>query len=214
MDEREITIPDAMRNGAEELAGQGKTLMYVGMDGEAIGALAIQDPVKPSAARAIQRIHSLGIRTVMLTGDNRATAQAIASEVGISEVRAEVLPAQKAETIAQIQAEGGYVAMVGDGINDAPALAQADVGIAIGTGADVAMEASDVTLVSGDPNGIATSIQLSRRTVRTIWQNLFWAFIYNATLIPIAAGILYPFVNGGVPSGLQFALGEHGFLSQ
>ena len=213
MDEREITISDAMRKGAEELAGQGKTLMYVGMDGGAIGALAIQDPVKPSAARAIQRIHSLGIRTVMLTGDNRATAQAIASEVGISEVRAEVLPAQKAETIAQIQAEGGRVAMVGDGINDAPALAQADVGIAIGTGADVAMEASDVTLVSGDPNGIATSIQLSRRTVRTIWQNLFWAFIYNATLIPIAAGILYPFMNGGVPSGLQFALGEHGFLN-
>ena len=213
MDEREITIPDAMRKGAEELAGQGKTLMYVGMDGGAIGALAIQDPVKPSAARAIQRIHSLGIRTVMLTGDNRATAQAIASEVGISEVRAEVLPAQKAETIAQIQAEGGYVAMVGDGINDAPALAQADVGIAIGTGADVAMEASDVTLVSGDPNGIATSIQLSRRTVRTIWQNLFWAFIYNATLIPIAAGILYPFMNGGVPSGLEFMFGEHGFLN-
>ena len=181
MDEREITISDAMRKGAEELAEQGKTLMYVGMDGGAIGALAIQDPVKPSAARAIQRIHSLGIRTVMLTGDNRATAQAIASEVGISEVRAEVLPAQKAETIAQMQAEGGRVAMVGDGINDAPALAQADVGIAIGTGADVAMEASDVTLVSGDPNGIATSIQLSRRTVRTIWQNLFWAFIYNAT---------------------------------
>ena len=213
MDEREITIPDAMRKGAEELAGQGKTLMYVGMDGGAIGALAIQDPVKPSAARAVERLHALGVRTVMLTGDNRATAQAIASEVGISEVRAEVLPAQKAETIAQIQAEGGYVAMVGDGINDAPALAQADVGIAIGTGADVAMEASDVTLVSGDPNGIATSIQLSRRTVRTIWQNLFWAFIYNATLIPIAAGILYPFVNGGVPSGLQFALGEHGFLN-
>ena len=213
MDEREITISDAMRKGAEELAGQGKTLMYVGMSGDAIGALAIQDPVKPSAARAVERLHALGVRTVMLTGDNRATAQAIADEVGITEVRAEVLPAQKAETIAQIQAEGGYVAMVGDGINDAPALAQADVGIAIGTGADVAMEASDVTLVSGDPNGIATSIQLSRRTVRTIWQNLFWAFIYNATLIPIAAGILYPFVNGGVPSGLQFALGEHGFLN-
>ena len=213
MEEREITIPDSMRKGTDELAGQGKTLMYVGVDGDAIGALAIQDPVKPSAARAIQRIHSLGIRTVMLTGDNRATAQAIADEVGITEVRAEVLPAQKAETVASLQGGDGYVAMVGDGINDAPALAQADVGIAIGTGADVAMEASDVTLVSGDPNGIATSIQLSRRTVRTIWQNLFWAFIYNATLIPIAAGILYPFMNGGVPSGLQFALGEHGFLN-
>ena len=213
MEEREITIPDSMRKGTDELAGQGKTLMYVGVDGDAIGALAIQDPVKPSAARAIQRIHSLGIRTVMLTGDNRATAQAIADEVGITEVRAEVLPAQKAETVASLQGGDGYVAMVGDGINDAPALAQADVGIAIGTGADVAMEASDVTLVSGDPNGIATSIQLSRRTVRTIWQNLFWAFIYNATLIPIAAGILYPFMSGGVPSGLQFALGEHGFLN-
>ena len=213
MDEREITIPESMGKGTDELAGQGKTLMYVGMSGDAIGALAIQDPVKPSAARAVERLHALGVRTVMLTGDNRATAQAIAHEVGISEVRAEVLPAQKAETIAQIQAEGGRVAMVGDGINDAPALAQADVGIAIGTGADVAMEASDVTLVSGDPNGIATSIQLSRRTVRTIWQNLFWAFIYNATLIPIAAGILYPFVNGGVPSGLEFMFGEHGFLN-
>ena len=216
MDDRSIDMSNDVRDGADALAEQGKTLMFVAVDGSVAGVLAIQDPVKPSATRAIQRLKSLGVRTVMLTGDNRATAQAIASDVGIDDVRAEVLPAQKAETVAALQAEtdGGRVAMVGDGINDAPALAQADVGIAIGTGADVAMEASDVTLVSGDPNGIATAIQLSRRSVRTIWQNLFWAFFYNATLIPIAAGVLYlVFSSDGVPAGLQFALGEHGFLN-
>ena len=211
--ERGVDVPRALQDGARGLAEQGKTLMFIGVDNDVIGVLAIQDPVKPSARRAVERLHGLGVRTVMLTGDNRATAQAIAQEVGIEEVRAEVLPAQKAETVAALQADGGRVAMVGDGINDAPALAQADVGIAIGTGADVAMEASDVTLVSGDPNGIATAVQLSRRTVRTIWQNLFWAFIYNVTLIPIAAGILYPLFSDGVPSGLEFALGEHGFLN-
>ena len=211
--ERGIVIPPALQSGADELALQGKTLMFLAVDGNALGVLAIQDPVKPSAARAVQRLQDLGVRTVMLTGDNKATAQAIAAQVGIEEARAEVLPAQKAEAIAALQAEGGTVAMVGDGINDAPALAQADVGIAIGTGADVAMEASDVTLVSGDPNGIATSIRLSRRTVRTIWQNLFWAFIYNVTLIPIAAGILYLVFGDGVPAGLQFAFGEQGFLN-
>ena len=211
--ERGVVIPPALQSGADELALQGKTLMFLAVDGNALGVLAIQDPVKPSAARAVQRLQDLGVRTVMLTGDNKATAQAIAAQVGIEEARAEVLPAQKAEAIAALQAEGGTVAMVGDGINDAPALAQADVGIAIGTGADVAMEASDVTLVSGDPNGIATSIRLSRRTVRTIWQNLFWAFIYNVTLIPIAAGILYLIFGDGVPAGLQFAFGEQGFLN-
>ena len=211
--ERGIVIPPALQSGADELALQGKTLMFLAVDGNVLGVLAIQDPVKPSAARAVQRLQNLGVRTVMLTGDNKATAQAIAAQVGIEEARAEVLPAQKAEAIAALQAEGGTVAMVGDGINDAPALAQADVGIAIGTGADVAMEASDVTLVSGDPNGIATSIRLSRRTVRTIWQNLFWAFIYNVTLIPIAAGILYLIFGDGVPAGLQFAFGEQGFLN-
>ncbi len=211
--ERGIVIPPALQSGADELALQGKTLMFLAVDGNALGVLAIQDPVKPSAARAVQRLQDLGVRTVMLTGDNKATAQAIAAQVGIEEARAEVLPAQKAEAIAALQAEGGTVAMVGDGINDAPALAQADVGIAIGTGADVAMEASDVTLVSGDPSGIATAIRLSRRTVRTIWQNLFWAFIYNVTLIPIAAGILYLVFGNGVPAGLQFAFGEQGFLN-
>ena len=211
--ERGADIPDALREGADALAEQGKTLMFVAVDGECIGVLAIQDPVKPSATRAVERLHALGVSTVMLTGDNRATAEAIARQVGITEARAEVLPAQKAEAVAALQTGEGRVAMVGDGINDAPALAQADVGIAIGTGADVAMEASDVTLVGGDPNGIATAIQLSRRTVLTIWQNLFWAFIYNVTLIPIAAGALYPIFGDGVPTGLQFALGEHGFLN-
>ncbi len=211
--ERGASMPNNLREGADTLAEQGKTLMFVAVDGAAIGVLAIQDPVKPSAARAVERLHALGVGTVMLTGDNRATAQAIAQQVGITEARAEVLPAQKAEAVAALQTGEGRVAMVGDGINDAPALAQADVGIAIGTGADVAMEASDVTLVSGDPNGIPTAIQLSRRTVLTIWQNLFWAFIYNVTLIPIAAGALYPIFGDGVPSGLQFMLGEHGFLN-
>ncbi len=211
--DRGAVISDSLRTGADALAEQGKTLMFVAVDDAAMGVLAIQDPVKPSARRAVERLHAMGVRTVMLTGDNQATAQAIAEQVGITEVRAEVLPAQKAEVVAALQAEGGHVAMVGDGINDAPALAQADVGIAIGTGADVAMEAADVTLVSGDPNGVATAIQLSRRTVRTIWQNLFWAFFYNATLIPIAAGALYLVFSGGVPAGLQFALGEQGFLN-
>ncbi len=211
--DRGVEMPDNLRENADALAEQGKTLMFVAVDGEAVGVLAIQDPVKPSAARAVERLHALGVGTVMLTGDNHATAQAIARQVGIEEARAEVLPAQKAEAVAALQTGEGRVAMVGDGINDAPALAQADVGIAIGTGADVAMEASDVTLVSGDPNGIATAIQLSRRTVRTIWQNLFWAFGYNTLLIPIAAGVLYPVFGDGVPTGLQFALGEHGFLN-
>ncbi len=213
LSERGMMPPAALNESAAGLAAQGKTLMYAAVEGAVMGVLAIQDPIKPSAVRAVRRLRAMGIRTVMLTGDNKATAQAIANEVGIEEAWAEVLPAQKAETLTALRDGGGCVAMVGDGINDAPALAQADVGIAIGTGADVAMEASDVTLVSGDPNGVATAIQLSRRTVRTIWQNLFWAFIYNVTLIPIAAGALYPFVSGGVPDALQFALGEHGFLA-
>ncbi len=212
IDERGVSVSDELRAQAAVLAAEGKTLIYVGINGAVGGVLAIQDPVKSSAARAISRLHEMGIKTVMLTGDNKATAQAIANQVGIAEAHAEVLPAQKAEAVALLQANGAIVAMVGDGINDAPALAQADVGIAIGTGTDVAMEASDVTLVSGDPNGVATAIQLSRGIVRTIRQNLFWAFIYNVTLIPVAAGALYLFLNGGVPSSLQFALGTQGFL--
>jgi Cu+-exporting ATPase len=177
---------------AAELAAAGKTPVYVAVDGRLAGLIAIADRVKPGAADAICRLHDLGLRVVMVTGDRRETATAIAAQVGVDEIVASVLPAAKAAEIARLQADGTRVAMVGDGVNDAPALAQADIGIAIGTGTDVAIEASDVTLVSGELRGVVTAIALSRATMRTIKQNLFWAFAYNAALIPIAAGILYP----------------------
>jgi Cu+-exporting ATPase len=177
---------------AADLAAAGKTTIHVAVDRRPGGLLGIADPVKPGARDAVRRLHELGLRVVMLTGDRRETAAAIAAEVGIDEVVAEVLPDGKAAEIARLQAGGTRVGMVGDGVNDAPALAQADVGIAIGTGADVALEASDITLVSGDLHAVATAILLSRATMRTIRQNLFWAFGYNVALIPVAAGVLYP----------------------
>ncbi|MBD3882855.1 copper-translocating P-type ATPase [Phormidium tenue FACHB-886] len=176
----------------DRLEAIGKTVIWIAVDGRAEGIMGISDAVKPSSAAAIRTLQKLGLEVVMLTGDNRRTAEAIAQEVGIRRIMAEVRPDQKAAQVAALQAEGKRVAMVGDGINDAPALAQADVGMAIGTGTDVAIAASDITLISGDLQGIVTAIQLSRATLRNIRQNLFFAFIYNVLGIPIAAGILYP----------------------
>jgi Cu+-exporting ATPase len=170
----------------------GKTVVWIAIDGRASGLIGIADRLKPSSYAAVSTLQKMGIEVVMLTGDNQATADAIAREIGIKRVRAEVRPDQKALQVKALQAEGELVAMVGDGINDAPALAQADVGIAIGTGTDVAIAASDITLISGDLQGIVTAIQLSRATIRNIQQNLFFAFIYNVAGIPIAAGILFP----------------------
>jgi len=181
-----------VRSRWQQQESSGKTVVGLAIDGQIEAILGIADAVKPSSVHAIRALQKMGLEVVMLTGDNRRTAEVIAREVGIERVFAEVRPDQKVATVERIQAEGKVVAMVGDGINDAPALAQADVGIAIGTGTDVAIAASDITLISGDLNGIVTAIQLSRATMQNIRQNLFFAFIYNAAGIPIAAGILYP----------------------
>jgi Cu+-exporting ATPase len=206
--------PGILADGGTALQSHAKTVVYIAVDGQIAGIIAIADTLKQTASEAVYGLKSQGIEVVLLTGDNEATARAIAEEVAIDHVIAEVLPDQKAAHIKALQAEGKVVAMVGDGINDAPALAQADIGIAIGTGADVAMEAADVTLMSGDPRGVATAIALSKATMRTIRQNLFWAFAYNVALIPVAAGVLYVFFqDGGVPDGLRWVLGEYGFLN-
>jgi len=177
----------------ERLADEGKTAMVLGIDGELAGVIAVADTVKPDSVVAIRRLHDLGLHVVMITGDNPRTADAIAAQVGIDRVFAEVLPEDKANQVKALQAEGRVVAMVGDGINDAPALAQADVGMAMGTGTDVAMESGDITLVKGSLSGIATAIELSKATIRNVRQNLVGAFGYNTLGIPIAAGLLYPF---------------------
>ncbi|MCB0010130.1 MAG: HAD-IC family P-type ATPase, partial [Anaerolineales bacterium] len=178
---------------AERLSSDGKTPMLVAVDGNAAGVIAVADTIKDDSVAAVAALQDLGVEVVMITGDNRRTAAAIAGQVGIARVLAEVMPEHKANEVRRLQAEGRSVGMVGDGINDAPALAQADVGSAIGTGTDVAIESSDITLVSGALSGLVTAIRLSRATMRNIRQNLFLAFVYNAVGIPIAAGILYPF---------------------
>ena len=166
--------------------------MYVAVDGALAGLIAVADPIKDSSREAIARMHRMGLEVVMLTGDNERTATAVARAAGVDRVVAGVLPDGKVAEIRRLQGDGRVVAMVGDGINDAPALAQADIGMAIGTGTDVAIEAGDVVLMRGDLRAAAQAIELSRRTMRTMKQNLFWAFIYNVVGIPVAAGILYP----------------------
>ena len=192
MEENGVGV-DGLRDEAARLAGEGKTPMIVALNGRAAGIVAVADTLKPNTREAVEALHRMGLEVIMITGDNERTAKAIASQIGIDRVLAEVLPWDKSQQVKKLQEEGKIVAMVGDGINDAPALAQADVGIAIGTGTDVAIESSDITLISGDLRAVIAAIQLSRRTIRTIKQNLFWAFIYNILGIPIAAGILYPF---------------------
>jgi Cu+-exporting ATPase len=210
MQERKIEIA-ALSAQAENLSEQGKTPMFAAVDNTLVGIVAVADVVKEHSAEAVATMRSLGLRVVMLTGDNKRTAQAIAKELGIDEVIAEVIPHDKMNMVKKLQAEGRLVAMVGDGINDAPALTQADVGIAIGTGTDVAIEASDVTLIKDDLRVVADAIRLSRRTVQTIKMNLFWAFFYNVIGIPIAAGALYPFF--GILLNPMFASAAMAFSS-
>ncbi|MGB8646236.1 MAG: heavy metal translocating P-type ATPase, partial [Anaerolineae bacterium] len=183
---------NGLDNRAEDLADEGKTTMFAAIDGKAAGLIAVADVLKPESREAVETLQKMGIDVYMLTGDNERTAAAIAQQVGITHYFAEVLPEQKEQKVRELQAQGKVVAMVGDGINDAPALAQANVGIALGTGTDVAMEAADITLMRGDLRGVVTAIQLSRATIRTIYGNYFWAFFYNIAGIPLAAGALYP----------------------
>jgi Cu+-exporting ATPase len=187
--------PGELAGAADGMRAEGRTTVFVAVDGKIAGLLAVADPVKASTPEAIHALHAEGVRIVMLTGDHRVTAEAVARELGIDEVVAEVLPDAKAEVVRRLQSEGRFVAMAGDGINDAPALAQAQVGIAMGTGTDVAMESAGVTLVKGDLRGISRARRLSRATMTNIRQNLFWAFFYNAAGVPLAAGVLYPWTG-------------------
>jgi len=210
MDDTSIDI-SSLEAREQELAEEGKTPMYLAVDKKAAGIVSVADKLKKNSKEAVAALREMGLDVVMITGDNSRTAHAIGAEIGLTSVLAEVLPEDKAREVKKLQAAGKKVAMVGDGINDAPALAQADIGIAIGTGTDVAMEASDITLIGGDLRAIVTAIALSRATIRNIRQNLFWAFFYNTILIPLAAGVLYP--SFGILLSPVFAAAAMGFSS-
>jgi len=195
MMETELNPDKAWLDQADGYRKEGQTVMYAAVDGRPAGLLGVADPIKESTPEALEALHEANIRVVMLTGDSRSTAEAIGRQLGIDEIHAEVLPEDKNRIVREFQQSGHVVAMAGDGINDAPALAQADVGIAMGTGTDVAMESAGVTLVKGDLRGIARAQSLSRATMRNIRQNLFFAFIYNALGVPVAAGVLYPWTG-------------------
>jgi Au+-exporting ATPase len=183
---------DALAPATDRLGSEGKTPLYAAIDGRVAAIIAVSDPIKPTTPAAIEALHGLGLKVAMITGDNARTAGAVAASLGIDDVVAQVLPEGKASAVRRLKAAYGSVAFVGDGINDAPALAEADVGVAIGTGTDIAMEAADVVLMSGSLQGVPNAIALSRATLGNIRQNLFWAFAYNTALIPLAAGVLYP----------------------
>ena len=198
LEEWGLQLPAALVEGRRLAEAEGKTAVAAGWDGSARALFIVSDQVKPTSREAISRLRAVGLDPILLTGDNEPTARTVANEVGISEVIAEVLPGEKADVVKRLQAEGRTVAMVGDGVNDAPALAQADLGLAIGTGTDVAIEASDLTLVTGDLRTASDAIRLARRTLATIKANLFWAFAYNVAAIPLAAaGLLNPLIAGG-----------------
>jgi Cu+-exporting ATPase len=184
--------PSALSPVAEQLTSGGQTVVYLVVDGRVAGLLSVADPMKPGTREAIAALHTEDLHVVMLTGDARRTASAVGAALGITEIEAEVLPEAKGDGIRKLQQQGRFVAMAGDGVNDAPALAQADVGLAMGTGTDIAMEAAGVTLVSGDLRGVVRAVRLGRATMRNIRQNLFFAFVYNVVGVPIAAGVLYP----------------------
>lgn len=208
--ERGVLLSSALRKAHAHAEARGETVVVAAVDGRALGAFVVSDTLKPGARDAVAAFRTLGLRPLLLTGDNAATARAVADQVGIDEVVAEVLPADKAAVVAGLQREGNVVAVVGDGINDAPALAQADLGMAIGTGTDVAIQASDITLVSGDPNAATDAIRLSRKTLAIIRGNLFWAFAYNVVLIPVAAaGLLNPiFAGAAMAASSLFVVGN------